>query len=140
MRVKSAIRFLLVSLCLTPFAGCKTDTTRQADYLVTPLPKLTAAVEALVRYPPDPAIPVPDERLLAEAIKDKPELQKTFAGYPIKVRRNDRNVVILVCSKDGKHALLEDASWTLGVDHKWYLSEPNHPVEFTMDPTTKEKQ
>lgn len=138
MKAKRFVQFLFVLLCFIIVTGCITSSTQKAEYLVTPLPKLTSAVEALIRYP-DPTQPVPDDRLLAEAIKDKPELQKAFAGYPIKVRHNDKDVVVLVCSPDGKYAWLEDASWTLGVDHLWYLSNPPCPAEFTMDPAQKNK-
>ena len=104
--------------------------------MVAPLPKLTAAIQALVRYP-DPDAPVPDDRLVAEAIKAKPELQRAFQGHPIKVRRDAKNVVVLISSPDGKYAWLEDASWTLGVDHKWFQSTPPVPADFTMDPAQK---
>jgi hypothetical protein len=137
MKTKKTVQFLLLSILLILAAGCATI-SQQAERLVTPLPKLTAAVEALVRYP-DPANPVPDDRLVAEAIKNKPELQRSFAGYPIKVRHDANNTVILVCSPDGKWAWLEDASWTLGVDHIWYLAKPPVPAEFTMDPARRDK-
>ncbi len=131
-----AVLLLSAWLCLA-ITGCITPTQR-VERLVTPLPKLTAVVEALVRYP-DPASPVPDALLVSEAMKDKPELQRAFRGYPIKVRHDTKNTVILVCSPDGKYALLEDASWTLGVDHKWYLTKPPMPAEFTMDPAERDK-
>jgi len=51
------------------------------NVLVTPLPKLTAAVDALVRYP-DPAYPVPDDQLVAVAIKDLPGLQRPLPAIP----------------------------------------------------------
>jgi hypothetical protein len=139
MITKKNVQCLFVSLWLIVAAGCVTTSSQRAERLVTPLPKLTSAVEALVRYP-DPANPVPDERLVSEAIKDKPELQRTFAGYPIKVRHDAKNTVILICSPDGKSAWLEDASWTLGVDHKWFLVKPPMPAEFTMDPAQKDKR
>lgn len=126
-------QLLFASVWLLVAAGCATTSTRQAERLVTPLPKLTAAVQAVVRYP-DPANLVPDELLVAEAIKNKPELQRAFQGYPIKVRHDAKNTVILVCSPDGKWAWLEDASWTLGVDRQWYLAKPPKSAEFTMDP------
>lgn len=138
MKTKNTAQFLFVSLWLLVAVGCATISTQRAERLVTPLPKLTSAVEALVRYP-DPANPVPDDRLVAEAIKDKPELQRAFAGCPIKVRHDATKTVILVCSPDGKWAWLEDASWTLGVDHKWYLVKPPMPADFTMDPAQKDK-
>ena len=139
MKTNRIVQSLFVSLWLIVVAGCITTATQRAERLVTPLPKLTTAVDAIVRYP-DPANPVRDDRLVQEAIKDKPELQKAFAGYPIKVRHNVKDVVILVCSPDGKYAWLEDASWTPGkVDHPWYLSTPPMPAEFTMDPDQRGK-
>ena len=135
MNNKKLTRFLVVSLWLLA-AGCATTPSKQAERLVTPLPKLTSAVDALVRYA-DPNNPVPDDRLVAEAIKDKPELQQAFRGVPVKVKHDAKNVVLLVCSPDGKYAWLEDASWTLGVDYIWYLSKPPRPAEFTMDPAQR---
>ena len=68
------------------------------------------------------------------------ERSRRSSGYPIMVRHNVKDVVILVCSPDGKYAWLEDASWTAGVvDHKWYLTNPPTPAEFTMDPDQKSK-
>ena len=92
MKTKSIVQYTFVLLWLIVVASCVTTPTQRAERLVTPLPKLTAAVDALVRYP-DPAYPVPDDQLVAVAIKDLPGLQKAFAGYPIKVRHDAKNVV-----------------------------------------------
>lgn len=135
MNSKRLTRCLVVSFWLLA-AGCVTTPSQRAESLLSPLPKLTSAVDALVRYP-DPNHPVPDDRLVAEAIKDKPELQQAFRGLPIKVKHDAESVVLLVCSPDGKYAWLEDASWTLGVDHKWYLCKPLRPAEFSMDPAQR---
>jgi hypothetical protein len=137
MNLKRTTQNLVFAVCLLVVAGC-TTTRQRAQELETPLTKLTPAVEALVRFP-DPAAPVADDQLVNEAMRDKPELQRAFKGYPIKVRHDAKNTVILVCSPDGKWAWLEDASWTLGVDHKWYLVKPRMPAEFTMDPAQKDK-
>ncbi len=138
MTIKKTAQYLAFTACLLVAAGCATTSLQRAQELETPLTKLTPAVQAIVRYP-DPANPVPDDRLVAEAMRDKPELQRAFKGYPIKVRHDSKNTVILVCSPDGKWAWLEDASWTLGVDHMWYLVKPPLPAEFTMDPAEKDK-
>ncbi len=138
MKTKRIAPLLFVSLWLIVGAGCITTATQRAERLVSSLPKLTSAVEALVRYP-YPANPVLDDLLVAEAIKYKPELQKAFKGYPIKLRHDAKNVVVLVCSPDGKYAWLEDASWTLGVDHQWFMVKPPMPADFTMDPAKKDK-
>ena len=139
MKTKAFPQLLFVAFWLLLLAGCATTPTQKPEDLVTPLTKLTSAVEALVRYP-DPDNPVPDYRLVTEAIKDKPELQRAFRGLPIKVNHDARNVVLLVCSPDGKYAWLEDASWTLGVDRKWYLSNPPRPAEFTLDPAQRKSR
>jgi len=136
MNIKRTTQYLVLAACLVA-AGC-TTTRQRAQELESPLTKLTPAVQALVRYP-DPANPVADDRLIAEAMKDNPELQRAFKGYPIKVRHDAKNTVILVCSPNGKWAWLEDASWTLGVDHQWYLVKPRMPAEFTMDPAQRDK-
>lgn len=137
MNLKRTTQNLVFAVCLLVVAGC-TTTRQRAQELETPLTKLPPAVEALVRFP-DPAAPVADHQLVNEAMRDKPELQRAFKGYPIKVRHDAKNTVILVCSPDGRWAWLEDASWTLGVDHKWYLAKPPVPAEFTMDPAEKGK-
>ncbi len=136
---RQAMQHLLATgfLCLA-LAGCVTTPQPQfqPESLVTPLPKLTTAVQALARYP-EANTPIPDDQLVKEATKNKPELQRAFAGVPIKVRHDARHVVLLVCSPDGKFAWLEDASWTMGVDRKWYLSKPPRPAEFTLDPAQR---
>ena len=137
MNLKRTTQNLVFAVYLLVVAGC-TTTRQRAQELETPLTKLTPAVEALVRFP-DPAAPVADDQLVNEAMRDKPELQRAFKGYPIKVRHDAKNTVILVCSPDGRWAWLEDASWTLGVDHKWYLVKPPVPADFTMDPAEKDK-
>ena len=57
---------------------------------------------------------------------------RDFKNVTFKVRHNATNLVLLVCSPDGKHALLEDASWTQFVDSRPYLSNPPAPAEFTI--------
>lgn len=123
-----AVAFLGWSL-----VGCVTSKESPAARLASPLVKLSAAVVAELRDSPT-GPPASDELLLAAAMQGKPELQRAFAGVPIKVRRDARNAVLLVCSPDGQSAWLEDASWTPGVDQRWYERQPPHPAQFTLDP------
>jgi hypothetical protein len=94
--------------------------------------KLTIAVQMVVVMPENG--PVPDDRILEEAFKERPELVHYFKGLPILIRHNASDVVVLVCSPDGKHAWIEDASWTPGVDLEWYEIDPSHPAVFSLDP------
>jgi hypothetical protein len=118
--------------------GCQVAPERRAQELETPLSKLTPAVLAVVRYPDSPG-PVADDQLLAEAMKDKPELREAFRDVPIKVWHDDHDVILMVCSPDGKYCWLEDASWTLGVDRRCYQSKPPVPAEFTLAPPPRKK-
>jgi hypothetical protein len=107
--------------------------SQHPDALVAPLMKLTHAIQAVVLYP-EHGTPVPDDQLFETAVKDKPELRAAFQGLPVKIKHNERDVVVLVCSPDGKVGWLEDASWTVPVDKKWYETDPKHPPVFTLDP------
>jgi hypothetical protein len=129
------LKSLAGSLVVLFFAGCillpKENTNPAA--LVTPLTKLTSAVQSVVDYPEN-GIPVPDDKLLQASIRGKPELRSAFKEFRIKIWHDNKNVVILVCSHDGRIGLLEDASWTQFVDKKWYETEPTHPAVFSLVP------
>jgi hypothetical protein len=132
------MKWLAVGFVCVAVAGCAAPQGPHPGDLVTPLTKLTPAVEAQFRYHPNG--PVPDDRLVAEAMKNKPELQKAFDDLPIKVWHDDRYVVLLVCSPDGKYCWLEDASWTPNVvDRKCYECKPLPPAEFTLKPPQRTK-
>ena len=106
----------------------------QPQELVSPLPRLTAAICAVVRYSSAPNEKMSDEDLVLAALKDNPDLEKAFAGVPILLEHDQKDVVVLVCSPDGKNAWLEDASWTAAhVDREWYLCSPPKPAKFTME-------
>jgi len=79
---------------------------------------------------------VPDDKLVAATFQKKPELERDFRGYVIETASSGTNIVVLVCTVDGKYALIEDASWTPYVDKKWYETEPQHPARFSINPAT----
>ena len=100
--------------------------------MVAALPRLTTAVQGAALYSMPP---VPDNQLAAMALKARPDLARIFQGYPILVRRDGTNVVVLVCSPDGTHALYEDTSRTPDkVDTLWCEQKPAHPAQFTPAP------
>lgn len=138
MKSKRIYQLILIFTWMFVIEGCVTTSTQRTESLISSLPKLTSAVEGLVRYSDDDN-KVPDNNLLAEIYRIKPEIQRTFKGYLIKIRHDSKYVVIMVCSKDNKYALLEDASWTQGIDHEWFRMKPLKPAVFTMDPAQKEK-
>lgn len=99
--------------------------------LIAPLEKLTPAVQSFVRYP-DPKHPVPDEQLLVEVYKQDPELAHAFQHFQVLIRHDATNVILLICRTNKNVALLEDASWTAGVDKMHFRSNPPDPAEFTI--------
>jgi hypothetical protein len=59
---------------------------------------------------------VATDELVAATMRAKPELERDFREYTIRTRASGTNLVVFVCTKDGKYALFEDASWTPYVD------------------------
>lgn len=56
----------------------------QPQELVSPLPRLTAAICAKIRYATDPNKPMSDETLILEALKDNPEFAEAFEDVRIR--------------------------------------------------------
>ncbi|MGD0775981.1 MAG: hypothetical protein ABSC05_24455 [Candidatus Solibacter sp.] len=79
---------------------------------------------------------VASDELVTATLRAKPELERDFREYTIRTRASGTNLVVLVCTIDGKYALFEDASWTPYVYKKWYETGFQHPADFTIDPAT----
>jgi hypothetical protein len=97
---------------------------------------LTRALRAEIRYN-TAGVPLTDDALLQSVLARKPELARAFHGIPVKLKRGTKEVVVLVCTPDGKNATLEDASWTpMVIDRNWYAAGQPHPCTFdpTLDP------
>jgi hypothetical protein len=128
------ISLILGTACLI-VAGCLTAyTTSQysnPEELISPLEKLTPAVQSFVRYP-DPKHPVSDDQLLVEVYKQDAELARAFQHFQVLIRHDATNVILLICRTNKNVALLEDASWTAGVDKMHFRSNPPDPAVFTI--------
>lgn len=68
-----------------------------------------------------------DEEVFAVVYNQDPELQDFKKYSVVRTRRFGDDVLILVCSPDGKLGLYEDASWTPKVDRKWIKTDRKHP-------------
>lgn len=93
------------------------------------LTKLSAAVESTVRYknPPD----LGDSELLELATRHDPVLLENFQGYKLRVLRQERHSVVLVCDATGTRALLEDTGCSGPMDReRWVNTEA---CEFSID-------
>ena len=125
-------RSLGLGLAAMLLAGCLGCPREHEEAMVAALPRLTSAVQGAALYSMPP---VPDDQLAATVLKARPDLAQIFQGYPILVRRDGTDVVVLVCSPDGTHALYEDTSHTPDkVDFLWCEQKPAHPAQFTLAP------
>jgi hypothetical protein len=93
------------------------------------LTKLSAAVESTVRYK-NPPSGLNDRQLLTLATGHDPALLDNFKGYRIRVLRQARHSVVLVCNTSGTRALLEDAGCTGPMDRHRWMGKPE-ACEFT---------
>lgn len=55
-----------------------------------------------------------------------------FADYTLWVSRQDGHAVVLVCDKDGKVGLLEDAGCSSEMDRHLWKENPPKPCDFTV--------
>lgn len=134
MGKRSPVKALSLLLTFLAVAGCASMNRVHPFELAPIMGKLTMAVQTVIVMP-EGGSPVPDDRILEEAFRERPELVGAFYGLPILLKHNGRDVVLLVCSPDGKTAWIEDASWTPGVDREWYDLDPAHPALFSLDPS-----
>lgn len=138
--MKASRRWWLFSLLVVSFltsTACCTGVPRP-EGLITPLGKLTPAVQAAVRYPQDGLTPDGASALMT-VFNEKPELRSAFAGVPVQVWHDGHDVVLLVCAPDWSGVWLEDASWTLPVDELWYKQQTPQPLGFSLKPAQKGK-
>lgn len=97
------------------------------------LTKLSAAAESAVRYKDAPG-ELTDRTLLQWATSHDPALLAPFSAYTVKVLRQDRHAVVLVCTEDGTIALLEDAGCTAVLDRHRWRDTPGAVCGFSIEP------
>jgi hypothetical protein len=134
MKLKGVIRSAALVVFLLTLVGCTISRAAEGEkmyILGSALSKLSASVESTVRYK-DPEEGISDAELLVLATRHDPGLLEPFADYKIRILRQDKHAVVLVCTKDGNTGLLEDAGCSSEFDrHLWKEEPPNH-CEFTV--------
>lgn len=130
MRTKT-IFTIFVSVLLIGCSIYSASSDEDMYKLASALTKLSAAVESTVRYK-DPPQNLSDDKLLEFATRHDPSLLRSFTTYRLRVLRKDRHAIVLVCTKDGTHALLEDAGCTGELDAHLWQSKSQPACEFTL--------
>jgi hypothetical protein len=118
-------------LCLS--AGCPAQPLDEATMgpKESALNKVVAALEAAVVFKgASPSLT--EEQLLAFAVQDDPAQLDPFKDLRLRVRRNGPYSSVLVCTADGKRALLEDAGCTPKLDGR-HWDKPPVACEFRLD-------
>ena len=134
-RLVSILISITVALVLPFVTGCAPGPTRpdsEEMYIkASALTKLAAAVESTVRYKNPP--PTLDEsELLTLATKHDPVLLENFKGYKVRVLREERHSVVLICDASGRQSLLEDAGCSGPMDRHRWKGKPE-PCEFSIN-------
>ena len=125
---------ITIALVLSLVAGCaptpKRPYSEEMFIKASALTKLAAAVESTVRYK-NPPPGLDEKELLMRATQHDPALLQNFKGYKVRVLRQDKHSVVLVCDVSGQRALLEDAGCSGRMDrHRWMNKQL---CEFSVD-------
>ena len=135
MRRNIVVRSIVVWLVISMSTGCCTmvqaANSDKMYVLGSALTKLSASVESTVRYN-NPPEGISDAELLTLSTKHDPGLMELFTDYTVRVSRQDRHAVVLVCDKQGKIGLLEDAGCSSEMDRHLWKEHPPKPCEFTL--------
>ena len=134
MRRFAGIRRTMVFVLILVFLGCahiRADEEQKMLTLGSALTKLSAAVESTVRYKNPPA-EIGNAELLILATQHDPKLLEPFVGYIVKVLREDKHAIVLICTGDSKRALLEDAGCSPKLDKHLWKEYPPKECRFTL--------
>jgi hypothetical protein len=97
--------------------------------LSSALTKLSANVESTVQYADNPPN-IGESELLQKSTEHNPQILKFFSKYSIHIIHNDKDAVILICTKDQKRALFEDAACTPELDKILWKNKPPNRCTF----------
>lgn len=119
-------------------SGCASICVTRDDSTMYPLAsavtKLAAAVEATTFEAPEDT--TDGIALLAAATKDGPHLLAPFADVRVLARREGEHAFILVCTKDGRLGLFEDAGCSGKLDRHYWRDAPQSSCTFTLSAAT----
>lgn len=138
MKCLRSIRQVTIYVSILVLVACahsQPAEEREMLILGSALTKLSAAVESTVRYKNPPA-EISDAELLLLATQHDPKLLEPFVDYTIKLLRQARHAILLVCTRDGTRALLEDAGCTAEMDKHLWKDHSARVCKFTLEVQT----
>ena len=132
------VSIISVMLMTSESIAMSQDFQDKMHTLASALTKLTIAVEATVRYD-NPDQNMSDEELLEFSTKHDVSLREPFHEYKVKILRQNRHAIVLVCTKDGAKALLEDVGCTAEMVYNRWMPKELPPCTFTLSSDECEK-
>jgi len=126
----AVVDLLLVAGILScSWLGNYTDEAQQKSELGISLINLSAAVDAYFSGTKNVPIGNDAEILRRATAHDPSLLTGVFKPYLIRVQRQEPYAILLLCTSDGKWAVMEDAGCSARLDRR---AEENDPCEFTL--------
>ncbi len=126
-------------LCIVAFAlllvGCacaQAQSEAEMNELGSALTKVSSAVESTVHYK-KLGTALKDDALLTLATRHDPALLAPFQGYMLRAEQGAGHAAVLMCTSDGRFALLEDASCTAKMEKHLWRAQPPLPCAFTLN-------
>ena len=123
---------LAALLCLCCTAGCSLLSAQpKRGTLAAKMMNLSAAVESYFSELPGPPRDMEDKDILELATEhDHDLLAGEFRCFQLKVEYQAGHAVLLLCSKDGSRALMEDVGCSAPLDRKAF--DKDLPCAFTL--------
>ncbi len=127
--IKTITTLMAVALA----SGCAAQVDeREMNFLASALTKVSASVDATVRYNDLPSGITPSE-VLEMSVSHDPSLLKPFEKKRVLVLIDGKDSSVLVCDAQTGKALLEDTGCTARMDsHRW-TSVASNQCEFTLN-------
>lgn len=134
-----AILYVLVTMSLICLnmgcAHCIANDSESMFKLASALTKLSSAVESTVNLD-NPPPGISDSELLVISTKHDPRLLEPFNDYYLRVLSQEQHSIVLVCTKDRKRGLLEDAGCSSKLDMHLWRDQPGNNCDFTLSPSS----
>lgn len=129
--MKQIFHILIIIALFSTNCATSQGKEREMSKIASFLTKLSSKVESSVRFGNMPDN-IQASDILEDINKADPRLMSEFDDYKVMILIQGKLSEVLICSKDKKHGLLEDAGCTGRMDkHLWKLKE-SHPCNFTL--------
>jgi len=129
--MKTLMRFIVLLLGLGLGVQACAYSTAEMGEKAAALDKLTRKVDAYqAEFGIAPSMSEQD--LLYTAVGRDSDLLRTLAGDQVHVTIINGNAVLLLCTGDGRYALLEDSACTPRFDRHLWRDNPKAPCRYTI--------